>query len=377
MIVLITTLHYLDDNGGGAFASCAFINAIAASASSTYLLYPYKEGQNLSKINNNVKKIPVSYKKNKIFKFWDLFTGQVHRFTGIFEKKIKEINPDIVVFDNSRASFRLVDIAKRNNCKIITIHHNYEYEYNRDNSPWYLKKLLLYWTKHYESEAVKKSDINLTLTSQDKILLAEKYNNGNYDSFEVLGIFEYKNHTTNINTKINERNFPTFIITGDLSARQTENSLVTWIKNYYPILRKYYPHSLLIVAGKRPSSFLKKICLLKEIEIIASPKSMQDVLSKADIYICPVSLGGGIKLRIMDGLKNGLPILTHEVSARGYELFLENKMLYAYKDIDTFEICLQNDFKKINKARIIEFYEKECSFNAGKSRFSKILNKIL
>lgn len=376
MKVLITTMHYLDGNSGGAYASCAFINAIAAVADSTYLMYPSKQGEKLTKINPCVTKFPVRYEKSKALKLLDLITGRVHRFFKAFEPKLKEIKPDIVVFDNSRVSYKLIDIAKKNGCKVITIHHNYEYEYNRDDSPWYLKNILLYWTARYESDAVKKSDINLTLTLQDKEALANKYNNGDASSFEVLGIFEYTNSTTKITEPTNNKAL-TFIITGDLSAMQTENSLIPWIDTFYPVLKKIFPNSLLIIAGKKPSINLEKKCQAMGIELIPSPQSMQEILDRADIYICPVSLGGGIKLRIMDGLKNGLPVLTHAVSARGYEIFEKNKMLFVYSDIQSFEQCLKEHLcHKSSKQSTIQFYENNCSFNTGINKFSKILNQL-
>ena len=68
MKVLITTMHYLDGNSGGAYASCAFINAIAAVADSTYLMYPSKQGEKLTKINPCVTKFPVRYEKSKALK---------------------------------------------------------------------------------------------------------------------------------------------------------------------------------------------------------------------------------------------------------------------------------------------------------------------
>lgn len=47
MRILYITHHYLSDNGGGTFASRAYINAFAEIADEMTLLYPVKEGQNL------------------------------------------------------------------------------------------------------------------------------------------------------------------------------------------------------------------------------------------------------------------------------------------------------------------------------------------
>ena len=186
--------------------------------------------------------------------------------------------------------------------KVITIHHNCEIEYNRDNCEHGLGKLYHYWTQKYEGEAVQKSDLNLVLTSQDESLLHLFYDKENKKKIVVLGCFEYKIESYKVYNRT--RKLQKFIITGNLSARQTEESLLFWLEKYYPILKNVIPNSMLTIAGKSPSKELEKVCNSLNVELIASPVSMMPILADADVYLCPTSLGGGLKLRIMDGLKN-------------------------------------------------------------------------
>ena len=379
MNVLIVTLHYLNGNGGGVFASRAFANAIASVADATYLMYPLFEGDDTLRIDSKIRKIPVLYKKSKLAKFVDLLLGRVHRYYGSFEKELCSIKPDVVVFDNSRASYGLIDIAKRNGCKVVTIHHNYEYEYNRDNFPLYLKDILLFWTKRYERDAVRKSDLNLTLTRQDSILLANHYNDGRIDSFEVIGVFEYEKNVQRLSdfNLLQHANGLNFVITGNLSAKQTEKSLISWFEDYYPILKKKIPEATLVVAGKKPSAFFKQKCMNLGVNLVPSPKTMDEILDKGDVYVCPISLGGGIKLRVMDGLKKGLPVIAHEVSARGYDDFEQLGMLFAYRNEKSFDDCLEQILKhKCDRNDVINAYEKLFSFDAGEKRLRKALNRL-
>ncbi len=380
MKVLFVTHHCLSGNGGGVFASRAFVNAIASVFDTTYLMYPFLENEGDLKLNSSIKKISVSYKKNKLLKFFDVLLGRVHRYYDVFEKHLCSIKPSVVVFDNSRVSYKLIDVAKRYGCKVVTIHHNYEYEYNRDNSPWYLKKILLFWTNRYEGEAVRKSDLNLTLTKQDEILLANRYNAGRKETFEVIGVFEYASfdEKTFVKPAIPYGNSLNFVITGNLSAMQTEKSLLSWFDVYYPLLKNELPEASLIVAGKNPSAKLEKKCMLAGADIVASPESMDEILNQGEVYICPVSLGGGIKLRVMDGLKKGLRVIAHEVSARGYDVFVEQGLLYVYKDKESFERCLKNIQKKAyNKMDVVGVYKSLFSFGVGKERMKKIFERIV
>lgn len=376
MNILFVTHHFLCGNGGGVFASRAYINAFADLADGMTLLYPMKKGMEAQYISDKVKKVPIYYEKSKIAKLIALYGGKVHRYSAThFSETISKEKFDIVVFDSSLVSFRLIEIARKQGLNIITIHHNFQIEYFRDNSnvltwlPW------MFWTKRYESQAVNRSDLNLTLTAQDTDLLRSHYAKHKQPHFEVIGIFEFDNnllaqHATSEVSKQNR-----FVITGDLGAKQTEESLLPWLKTYYPILQKHFPDSTLTIAGKSPSDKLKQECGKHySICLIDTPVDMQPILNDADYYICPICLGGGLKLRIMDGLKSGLIVLTHTVSARGYNAFSELNYLYNYHDEETFEkgvLSLKQNHSSKNE--IIESYQSMFSLEAGKERLKKIL----
>ena len=168
-----------------------------------------------------------------------------------------------------------------------------------------------------------------------------------------------------------------YIITGNLSSRQNLLSILPWLETYYPVLREVDPEGHLLLAGKQPTYELTSLCERLGIELIPSPEDMDAVVSGADIYICPSDNGSGIKLRLMDGLKNGLPVVTHQLSTRGYEAFLD-KGVYPYSDIESFRRAI---LSAINDAtdhgQMKETYKKQFSFSAGVRRLSDLMSKVL
>ncbi len=373
MKLLFITHHYLTNNSGGAFASRAYINAFAEVADEMTLLYPVRDGQNLFVgINTKIETIPVAYGIPKWKKLIHLITGRVHRYYITAEKFLNERKVDIAVFDTSIVTYKLIRRFKALGCKTVVIHHNYQYEYFRDNTRGLLRWFTLYWCRKYEQEAVREADINLTLTSQDVDLLANNYNNGDKSKFKVLGTFEYcRKPLKPITDSVNQTRF---VITGSLSSRQTYLSLESWIRDFYPLLKSVFSESTLTVAGKDPSAELVNICQSQGIRIIASPPNMDDILREADYYICPTSLGGGLKLRIMDGLQWGLPVITHAVSARGYDTFKDVGCLLAYSNKEEFTEALKRlkttDF---DKRQVQILYNSFFSFDAGVARVRFVL----
>lgn len=377
--VLIVTHHYLNGVGGGVFASRAYINALSYIYENITLLCPAKETDDVSSfcINNKINIIPVISKETKLKKILNLCIGKINRYHGIFESTISTNKYDLVVFDNSRASSGLITIAHQYVSKIITIHHNYEYDYVKDNMTGFVKYLLLYWTKKYEKIAILESDLNITLTEYDKSRLNLIYNSENKAKIENIGCFEYVKKESE-RPQPQPQPQPCFLITGNLGAKQTIDSLHQWIDNYYPILRQVCPNYKLIIAGKNPSEKLIYKCQILGVKIIPSPISMSEILQSSKYYICPISKGGGVKLRVMDGLREGLPVVCHEVSTRGYEPMVERGYVIQYEDIKSFEIALKRILTlSYDRDEIISTYNKYYSFESGVRKLRKVLNECL
>ncbi|MCC7380160.1 MAG: glycosyltransferase family 4 protein [Chitinophagaceae bacterium] len=383
MRVFIVTNHFLDGNGGGPYASRAVINGFAEFAEECLLLYPESREKIDSYINPKVAVKGILSKKKSIEKLIDIYFGRINRFAGIFKQELIKFKPEVVVFDNSRASAGLIQIAKSAGCKIITVHHNYEVEYYRGTPPPKLWRYpLLHYMKKAEKKSVILSDLNLTLTEQDIDLLRKNYDPLNEKNFECLGIFEYKKSSDFSAPEAVERknNELCFVITGSLSSYQTEVSLLPFFEHYYPIVKKCFPRAKLIVAGKDPSESIKSLCNKNaDVLLVANPANMPEIIKQCDIYICPVAVGGGLKLRIMDGLKMGLPVLSHSVSARGYDDFQREGVLFKYDNEPSFE----NGLKKVAfllrdaklREKVIEQYRKIFSFEGGTQRLFAILKR--
>lgn len=373
MKTLFLTNTYLTGNSGGVYATKAYINAFAMLSESITLVYAMREGADAADIlQERITMVPVWDKRSKVRKFMDLCLGTVNRF----QKKIFElVNPsdfDTVVFNNSDVSSGLIKKFKVLGLKTITIHHNYQIEYLRGDCDWITMLPNLFWTYIYEGQAARNSDLNLTLTDEDTSLLKSHYG-GNH--FATIGVFEYK--PSSIKKYEDRPRGHNYVITGWLGSKQTEDSLIPWIHTYYPILKECDPEAQLTIAGRDPSPSLCTLAEANGIKVIASPVDMQPILDEADYYICPTDRGGGLKLRNLDGLKSGLPVLTHEVSARGYDYMRNAGLLCAYKDLDSFKAGIVTLHScKIKKSEIVRTYNDFYSLLAGVKRLENIMKSM-
>ena len=372
--VLIVTYNYLSGFGGGAYGARAYINAFRALYDDVTLLYPARfEGETLSGIDPRVRGIEVVDHASKVSKAVRLIVkGIPHRFEKPFRALLEKERFDFVVFQNSKCSTRLIRLARVAGSRVIVQHDNFEWEYTRDNTTPMIRPFILPPVVRTEREAVREADINLALTPADADLLLHRYGKGMLGRMELLYPFEYRPVPESCPSIVSR---PVFAITGNLGARQTRDSLFPWLKEYYPLLKQVVPEAELIVAGKDADKDLRQCLDQMGIELVDTPSDMSVILNRARYYICPVNRGGGVKLRVMDGLRTGLPALVHRVSARGYES-LEGISVFAYDGPDSFveALCTMMASSETAEARQTA-YRVRFAFESGVERLRKILEK--
>lgn len=372
MKVLIVTYNFLTGFGGGVYGARAYINAFAALYDDLTLLYPvHSEDEPIPEIASHVRRIGVMDTASKLAKVGRMaFRGVLHRFEKPFGDLLNRERFDRIVFQNSKCSSRLIVKARRTGARTVVIHDNYEWEYTRDNTPFWQLPLLLPAVVATERTAVREADINLALTPADSDLLVRHYGKGMKGLMKLLGAFEYRTIKPCPSAPVEA---PVFAITGNLGVRQTLDSLLPWLSDYYPLLKREVPEAELIVAGKDAGKDLKRLLDRPGVEFIDTPPDMSAVLSRARYYLCPVNCGGGVKLRVMDGLRTGMPVLVHRVSARGYES-LEGISVFVYDSPDSFVKALREMLSVPGGAALRQqAYTDRFSFEAGVKRLRNIL----
>lgn len=303
-------------------------------------------------------------KRTRASRLCSMFTGIMHRYQDVGKYYLQRRCYDFCIFDHNCIAGSLVDYAKKLGTKSVVIHHNYERDYFRDNNGLLLRCLFLGHVKRNERTAYKRCDYNIFLTQEDQSQFYSSYGMSNGMSlvryiFETSEDIRRKPHVTNSCSTF------TLVITGSLDNPQNIDGMTYFVRELY---EKLPPSCHVIIAGKNPSMQMVKLLeKYANIELIANPPQMDDVIMRADVFLCPTRLGSGIKVRITDGLRHGLPVIAHRVSARGYDDFINEGFLFPFDSAEEFgkqikgvlkELETDKDFSK----RLNAFYYNQNSF---------------
>ena len=260
----------------------------------------------------------------------------------------------------------------------IVLHHNFESEYHMDSRTMFtLKGKTDKWIRYLEKRAYHLASINLFLTEQDKQLFETHY--GKRENNYVTGIFEPSGQ----HFPLTKSTTQSAVITCSLGSEQNKRPLLRFMKRFYPLFHDILPQWQLHIMGRNPSSEIMEIeKKYPNVTITPNPANINELAAQSAIYICPMDSGGGLKLRMMDGLRAGQPILTHIRAARGYDALANEPFFHTYEDEVSFVHGLEAILEYLKvcpsyRASIQNKYYAAFSFETGRKRLQAILSDIL
>ena len=265
------------------------------------------------------------------------------------------------------------------NLKILVIHVNYEPEYQMDNKTLLtLHGFTPFFVKKNEKKAYLMADCNCFMSKDDERSFQQNYGHSDAPSI-ILGAYEYK-HTKKplANCAANQN---VMAITGSMNSIQTIEGIRNFRNLYFESFCKICKGWKIVISGRNPDNAVLNFAKTNSdiISVIPNPESMDNIISSSSLFCCPTNVGGGIKLRIMDGLRNGRPVLAHRISARGYEIMHNQPYFKIYHDQKSFEKGLSDlvsYIKEYNPEDVINGYMENFSFEAGTNRLRKAVKYI-
>lgn len=314
---------------------------------------------------------------NVCARLFSMVCGHYHRLYAWIPSFLKEHGKEYShCIINSSTYGDVIGFLNECGIKVATIHHNYEVNYQMDNKlPSTYGGRSAWMVRRNEYLAVNKSALNMYLTQGDKKAISETYDKSGMGTHVVIGMYEPA-HTDVLPVPDKQLDGNSLVVCGSLSGLQTENAIREMFDQYFDVIKSLVGNDMnLIIAGRDPGDYIKKMAAANEqVTLVPNPGNIYDVIARAGIFLCPVSSGSGIKLRVMDGLRLGMPVLVHEVSAAGYENFWNEPWFRVYNDRDSFMKGLDAIRSLIKscadlRSVIVKRYKDEFSFKCGDRRF--------
>ncbi len=261
------------------------------------LLYPLRAIHYNTKASSDAAKEMQILLERNTYKYIHFEWEQMMQYTEQLDNKIRK---------NSRISVTCHDVMNQ----------MYERKSRRG-------KLRLFYT--LQTKLCVRNEINwfsqvdtiLTLNDKDRKLVDELKLNRNT---QVVRPFY---HTAPELNRENKRYDLVFF--GALNRDENHDAIVWFINEIFPYITELNPAINLVIVGNGPSKELYQLAQsCPNIEVTGFVEDPFQVIAKARIGIIPLRLGAGIKIKLLESMACGIPIVSTSVGAEGTDFTQED-----------------------------------------------------
>lgn len=241
-------------------------------------------------------------------------------------KKEQEI-PDIIVLQWT-FSLMFIDLLKKYfpNSMIVSIEEDVTFlNFQRksstcENANWRKNFWKLRYAIMREKELLGLTKVDLVVTNNSKDTRLLEDNGLTNSIFTAVPYFDSYDH---VRRDITSKDI---IFWGAMSRKENYFSAIWFIENVLPKIED--PEVRFLIVGANPDKLLRKY-VSDRIVVTGYVQDVTDYFSKALCAVAPLVGGAGIKIKILEAMSAGIPILTNEIGIEGIAAVKNRDFLYC------------------------------------------------
>jgi glycosyltransferase involved in cell wall biosynthesis len=299
-------------------------------------------------VNTSVKPLPA---------FIHLFSGKSYNITRFYSKRFENTlknlltteHFDIVQLETLWVTPYVETIRKYSRAKVVFRSHNVEHIIwkrlaevaTHPLKKWYLK-LLANRLKKYEISMLNKYDGIASITELDAL------------KFKELGCTIPVVHipfgiTLSHYTCTGSPAFPSLFHIGAMDWMPNEEAIRWFLKKIWPEIHLKYPDLNLYLAGRNMPPWLLEL-KMKNVQVLGEVQNAVEFINSKSIMIVPLQSGGGMRIKIIEGMALEKTIISTTIGAEG--IACQNKVNILIADTEkefeqAIDLCMAN--KKLSE----------------------------
>ncbi len=130
----------------------------------------------------------------------------------------------------------------------------------------------------------------------------------------------------------NEEKPSSLVFTGSMDWLANEDAIVYFAEGILPLIRSQVPDATLRVVGRRPSQKVKALeARFRGVHITGTVEDIRPHVRQASIFIVPLRVGSGTRLKIFEAMAMGKAVVATSVGAEGLPVTHKKNILLADK----------------------------------------------
>ena len=206
------------------------------------------------------------------------------------------------------------------NTPIVLNHHNVESRLIRRESEYMKNPILREYFKvqakrleAQEQQLCPLVDCNLTVSELDKTALAARCPDGQFKV--VANGVDTDYYQVNLNRF--KRPASTMVWAGGMGWFPNRDAIEYFLTTIWPRLVKEKRDLGLLLIGAQPPDVLEKSMAPERIEATGYIPDVRPYFERSDVYIVPIRVGGGTRIKILDAFAAGIPVVSTSIGCEG------------------------------------------------------------
>jgi glycosyltransferase involved in cell wall biosynthesis len=237
---------------------------------------------------------------------------------------------DIIIIEHSITAKHMYSLHPQHDANTVLSMHNtafmqyyrmYRYETNLYNK----LKLLLTWLpmRNWEPKIAARFDKVVSVSDTDKKLLLSR--NPNLDIAVVPNGVDTKTCRP-FPLESREKNI---LIIGSMDYAPNADAVFYFCNAIFPLIRKSEPDCTLTIVGKDPPIGLLQLNQRRGVIVKADVDDVKPYYQKAIVSAVPLRSGGGTRLKILEAMAFGTPVVSTSIGCEGLSVEGHRNILIA------------------------------------------------
>ena len=213
---------------------------------------------------------------------------------------------------------------------VVLFEHNVEHMiwkrlYEVEKRPWRRALLAVEWRKmrRYEAEACARAGLTVAVSEADRALLMACAPGADIRAVPtgVDTSYFHPNGASEVPA--------TLVFTGSMDWYPNEDAIMYFVDAILPEIRREVPGVSLAVVGRDPTDRLRAAGAAAGVRVTGTVADVRPYIAEAAVYVVPLRVGGGTRLKIFEALAMGKAVVSTRVGAEGLPIVSDRHFLQA------------------------------------------------
>lgn len=201
------------------------------------------------------------------------------------------------------------------------IWYRYFLDERRFSPRWFFYKKQYGLLRDFERLAISNADISFACSKEDKNRALELVPNAKIEVVSPGVDLDYWICKSEF-----ERSPKEIVFATTFSWKANVDGLLWFLDYVLPLIRKEHPDFVITIIGRNPPKNLRKY---PNVNVVGWVERVQPFYNHANLSICPLFVGGGVRVKILEAMSMELPVVSTSIGAEGIDANSEEGLLIA------------------------------------------------